>query len=88
MRAHCRRLLQLTVSDVNEMRVPRHTTMRVSLGLLAVTDSARCCGLVARDADRTAVLIKNGDSLLAMAVVVKGNGEGNCALLAIWSRRR
>ena len=51
--------------------VAGHTTMRVSLGLLAVTENALVCGRATRDADRDAVRIKNGESLLAMAV-----GEG------------
>ena len=47
--------------------VGQHTTMRVSLGLFAVTESALCCGRATRDTDRTAVRITKGESLLAMA---------------------
>lgn len=65
-------MAQLVVLEVGMWL--EHTTMRVSLGLLAVTENALCCGRAARDADRTAVLMRKGESLLAMAVVVEGNG--------------
>ena len=48
--------------------------MRVSLGLLLVRENALCCaarcGRATRDADRAAVLMRKGESLLAMVLAV------------------
>jgi hypothetical protein len=50
--------------------------MRVSLGLLVVSEKDLICGLGALHAERATVRKEKGNSLLAMAVVVGGNGWG------------
>lgn len=51
------------------------TTMSESLGLEAVTESARVCGLAALRAERAAVLNTRGAILLAMVGRVEINGR-------------
>ncbi len=60
--------------------MPALTTMRESLGLVAVSDNVRvwgASGRAARPADRIAVRMRNGVSLLAMAAGVSSNGASS-----------
>lgn len=56
-----------------------HTTISVSLRLCAATEKARlCCGRDTRHADRTAVRMRNGVNLLAIAAVAVGAATACC----------
>lgn len=58
--------------------------MSESLGLEAVTESARVCGLAALRAERAAVLNTRGAILLAMVGCVEINGRKLVMLSLPW----
>lgn len=76
-------ICQWPTLEVSIALIPLHgghqlTTMRVSLCFLAESENARVAGAIGRAArltDRTAVRMRKGASLLAMAAAVSGNGS-------------